>query len=73
MSQRDPGSVARELVLLGIGVFVTLVWGIAVMVQVVSPAHVVPTEVHGVMLVIAGGFFAGGAIAGAKRKAENGS
>lgn len=59
---------ARELVLLTIGVFVTLVWGTAVLVQVVLPSHPVPTEVHGVMLVIMGGFFGGAAIAGRKAR-----
>jgi len=63
---------ARELVLLAIGVAVTLVWSTAVLVQVALPNHQVPTEVHGVMLVIAGGFFSGAAIAG-RKKAPDGA
>lgn len=61
----------RELVLLGLGVFVFLIWGIAVMVQVIAPQHVVPNQVHAIALVVAGSFFAGGAVAGLK-KGNNG-
>lgn len=73
MPQGERIGVARELVLLGIGVFIVLIWGIAVMVQVISPSHVVPTEVHGVALVVATGFFSAGAIAGWRKGQNNGS
>jgi hypothetical protein len=57
-------SAAREKVLLGIGCAVTAVWAVAVLVQVIFPSHVVPYEVHGIMLVIASGFFGSAAVAG---------
>lgn len=59
--------IAWELVLLGMGLFITLIWGVGVTVQVILPKHVVPTEVHAVMLVVAGAFFGGGAIAGRRK------
>lgn len=49
-----------------VGCTVTGVWAVAVLVQVFSPAHVVPTEVHAIMLTVAAGFFGGAALA-AKR------
>ena len=63
-------SAAWERVLLGIGCAVTVVWVFAVIVQVIFPSHVVPTEVHGIMFVIASGFF--GSAAWQARKAEKG-
>lgn len=62
---RDPHAV-REVVLLVLGCFITLVWAIATLVQVVYPDHPVPSEVHLVMLTVAGAFFGGAAIAGRK-------
>lgn len=61
-------SGTRERVLLGIGCVVTAVWVIAVLVQVAIPSHVVPTEVHGIMFVIASSLF--GSAAWAARKSE---
>jgi hypothetical protein len=43
---------AREKILLVLGCAITSVWVFAVTVQVIFPTHVVPTEVHGVMLVL---------------------
>lgn len=42
----------RERVLLTLGCIIGGVWAIAVLVQVAFPNHVVPTEVHAVMLVL---------------------
>lgn len=56
----------REVVLLTIGVVITVVWSIAVLVQVADPSHVVPTQVHVIMGTVAL-FFFGGAVHQARK------
>lgn len=67
---RGPSDL-REGVLLALGCFITVVWATATLVQVVFPTHLVPTEVHLVMLTVAGSFF-GGAALESRKKAKNG-
>lgn len=66
MPSRDANAV-RETVLLGLGCVIVAVWVIAVLVQVAFPKHVVPTEVHGVMLVLVPILFGGAAWAARKQ------
>lgn len=56
--QKGPGR-EHEFVLLGMAVLIAIVWAIATLVQVVFPGHVVPTEVHFVMMSVAAFFFGG--------------
>ena len=63
----------RERVLLTIGCVVTGVWVVAVLVQVAFPDRVVPTEVHGIMFVIASSLFGSAAWAARKRNGVNGA
>lgn len=71
MSSSDKATEKREKVLLGIGCVVTAVWVIAVLVQVAFPTRVVPTEVHGIMFVIASSMF--GTAALSARRTSNGN
>lgn len=74
MAQSDrPRGSARERILLAIGCVVTLVWVVAVLVQVVLPSHVVPAEVHGIMFIIASSLFGSAAWAARKSEKNNGS
>jgi len=70
VTEREP-SAWKERVLLGVGCVVTFVWTVAVLVQVAFPSRPVPVGVHGIMFVIASGFFGGAAIQ-ARRTEKNG-
>lgn len=73
MTRRDPNEI-RETVLLLLGCVICAVWVVAVLVQVVFPTHIVPTEVHGVMLILIPLLFGGAALAARKQeKSEGGS
>ncbi len=52
MSGRDPREV-RENVLLGLGCAVIGAWVVGFLVQIAFPSHPVPTEVHGIVAIIA--------------------
>lgn len=67
MAGRDPHET-REMVLLVLGCVIVSVWVIAVLVQVASPSRVVPTEVHGVMLILVPILFGGAAWAARKQE-----
>lgn len=55
---KGPGR-GHEYVLLGMAVLIAVVWATATLVQVVFPGHVVPTEVHFVMMSVSAFFFGG--------------
>ena len=61
----------RENVLLTLGCVISGVWVVAVLVQVAFPSHPVPTEVHGVMLVLVPLLFGGAFLTGRKNGKEN--
>ena len=63
----------HELVLLGLAVLIAIVWATATLVQVVFPAHVVPTEVHFVMMSVAAFFFGGSVFSAWKNGKKNGN
>jgi hypothetical protein len=67
VAARDPHET-REIVLLILGCVIVAVWVIAVLVQVAFPARVVPTEVHGVMLILVPILFGGAAWAARKQE-----
>ena len=71
MAGGDSGDF-REKVLLILGCVICAVWVIAVLVQVAFPKHVVPTEVHGVMLVLIPLLFGGAALQARASKNGNG-
>lgn len=71
MLGRDPNEL-REVVLLALGCVITAVWVLGVVVQVIFPTHVLPTEVHGVMLVLVPILF-GGAAWTARKQNGNGN
>lgn len=68
MNPRD----RREIVLLGLGCVICGVWVIAVLVQVVFPQHVVPQEVHAVMLILIPLLFGSAALSSRKNGNGNG-
>lgn len=70
MSRRDPNET-RETALLILGCVMCAAWVIAILVQVINPKHVVPTEVHGVILVLLPLLFGGAWVAGRKQQAAN--
>lgn len=72
MEKEGRRSETREVVLLTIGVIITIVWSIAVLVQVVAPTHVVPLQVHVIMGSVAL-FFFGGAVREARKSMRNGN
>lgn len=58
--ERTPGEqqhAVRADSLIFIAAWVLAIWGVAVLVQVIFPAHVVPTEVHGIVFVVVTGLF----------------
>lgn len=73
MKNGDSRGPIRERVLLGIGCVVTAVWVVAVLVQVAIPSHVVPTEVHGIMFVIASSLFGSAALSARKHEKNAGN
>lgn len=65
------GGSAYERTFLGIAITVTFVWAVATLVQVIFPAHVVPTSINLVMGTVATGFFGGALVS--SRRGSNGA
>lgn len=64
------GPANYETVLLALGCLVIIVWAIAVLVQVVNPAHPVPNAVNIVTPIVATGLFGTAYLTGRKKNGD---
>lgn len=62
----------EQKILYGMGCVVTLVWSIAVIVPLIFPSREVSSQVHVVMVLVAGGCFALGGVRTPLRRNGNG-